>query len=125
MGRHFSFALKLVAKVLILTMLNLGATMAAYACPFESPASIDQMMEGMPCHEMDQDKPVHCAIHLGHGELALHHLEAPPALTPPSIIYIAPAIVVTDHSFETSLESSDEIGRDNTPPYLRTQRMRV
>lgn len=125
MGRHSSFVLRLVATVLILTMLNLGVTMAAYACPIEAPTPVDKMMEGMPCHDMDHDKPVHCATHLGHDELALHSLEVPPALTPPSIIHIAPAVMVDDLPLETPFDSLGDIGPDNMPPYLRTQRMRV
>lgn len=124
-GRSFTFILKLVSKVLILTMLNLGVTMATYACPIELPAPVNHAMEEMPCAEIDYDKPVHCAIHLGHDELALQHLHVPLVLTLPTMIHIIPLAAVTDTVSPSSLDWLTLMDADNTPAYMRTQRMRI
>jgi hypothetical protein len=99
--------------------------MAAYACPIEVSGSMDNMMEAMPCHEIDHDKPVHCATHLGHDELALQHLDVPLALTLPTVIYIIPVSGVIDVSSRIRPEVRHLAGTDSTPPYLRTCRMRI
>ena len=105
-----------------MTVLTSGIAMAAYVCPeLAKPA----MMEGMPCAEMDKEKPVHCAEYQAGDDLALEYLGATPTLTPPTISFAMPAIVLVVPPVVTTFwpEVPSESGND--PPYLRTQRLRI
>ena len=109
-----------------MTVLTSGIAMAAYVCPESAPAQVQEIaMEGMPCAEMDKEKPVHCAESQSGAQLALEHLAVAPALAPvfaSSVIPApAPAIPVV-----LALVRGDvplETGAD--PPYLRTLRLRI
>ncbi|MFC7518839.1 hypothetical protein ACFQUU_27910 [Herbaspirillum sp. GCM10030257] len=99
--------------------------MAAYVCPELAKPAMSGMMEGMPCADMDKEKPVHCVEFQSGADLALEHLAAPPVLTPVVVSFIQPASVSVTSTIPLSRwnESSPETGVD--PPYLRTLRLRI
>lgn len=99
--------------------------MAAYVCPELAKPAMLKMMEGMPCAEMDKEKPVHCAEAVSGDQLALEHLAAAPTLTPPSISFVIPAIAPVIPPFRTTFWSEQVLDPGNDPPYLRTQRLRI
>lgn len=111
--------------MLVMTVLTSGIAMAAYACPEPTKAPMPEMMGGMPCAEMDKEKPVHCAEYQAGDELALEHLAAAPTLSPPAISFVIPVIAPVVPPVVTSFRSDvlSEPGAD--PPYLRTQRLRI
>lgn len=125
MRDFFSSFCRLIASILIVTVLTSGIAMAAYVCPELAKPAMPEMMEGMPCAEMDQEKPVHCAEFQASNELALEHLAAAPTLTPPTIIFSMPAMMPVVPQFLTVFwpEVPSDPGSD--PPYLRTQRLRI
>lgn len=99
--------------------------MAMYICPEVSLPGAAEMMEGMPCSEMDKQKPVHCAQFQSGDEIVLEH-SAPTAtlvpLTLSSVILVLPRVTPPVVSFGW-LEAPSESSQD--PPYLRTQRLRI
>jgi hypothetical protein len=100
--------------------------MAAYVCPQLAPALVQEMaMDGMPCAEMDKEKPVHCAEFQSGAQLALDHLAAAPALTPVVSSFAIPApMPAIPPRLPSSLGAIPlETGAD--PPYLRTLRLRI
>lgn len=99
--------------------------MAAYVCPELAKPAMSGMMEGMPCTDMDKEKPVHCAEFQSAADLALEHLSAPPALGPIVVSFIQPASVPVIPAVPLSRwnEFSPDTGVD--PPYLRTLRLRI
>ncbi len=99
--------------------------MAVYSCPTLVKASMPEMMEGMPCAEMDKEKPVHCAEFQAGEELALEHLAAAPTLTSPTISSVMPAVAPVVPPVLSSFWSDVSSEPANDPPYLRTQRLRI
>lgn len=100
--------------------------MAAYVCPELASAPVQEVaMEGMPCAEMDKEKPVHCAEFQSGAQLALEHLAAAPALAPvfASFIIPAPASAIPVVLAPVQGDVPVETGAD--PPYLRTLRLRI
>ena len=116
-----------MACFLVVTVVTSGMAMAAYACPQVAKTPVQEMAMGdMPCAEMDQEKPVHCAEQQsGAMQLALEHLAAAPTLTPLVSAFVipvlAPVVPTTLISFRSDVPS--ELGAE--PPYLRTQRLRI
>jgi hypothetical protein len=125
MRRVFSSFGRLIATVLLMTFLTSGIAMAAYVCPELAKPAMTEMMEGMPCAEMDKEKPVHCAKAVSGDQLALEHLAAAPTLAPPTISFVIPAISPVIPPFHTSFWSEVVLDPGNGPPYLRTQRLRI
>lgn len=100
--------------------------MAAYACPKIVPTPMQEVMDGMPCAEMDKEKPVHCAEFQAGDKVALEHLAAAPILTQPTISSVMPAIApVAPSLFTSSFRVAVPPDPGNDPPYLRTQRLRI
>lgn len=99
--------------------------MAAYVCPELAKPAMPEMMEGMPCAEMDKEKPVHCAEAVSGDQLALEHLAATPTLAPSTISFVIPAISPVIPPSRTSFWSELVLDPGNGPPYLRTQRLRI
>lgn len=124
MRNFFSSFCRLIASFLLMAVLTSGIAMAAYVCPeLANPAP--EMMEGMPCAEMDLEKPVQCAKAQAGEDLALEQLASVLSLTPSAVTFVmpapspvVPAVVVAFH-----FESRPDPGRD--PPYLRTLRLRI
>jgi len=126
MNKSISSFFRLVACILAMTVLTSGIAMAAYVCPELAKSMPDMMMEeGMPCSEMDQEKPVQCAEYQSGADLALEHLATAPSLTPATISFVIPVIAPVVPSVITAFrpEVPSELGAD--PPYLRTQRLRI
>jgi hypothetical protein len=125
--RHFiSSFCRLIACILVMTVLTSGIAMAAYVCPELSKAApMSEMMEGMPCAEMDKEKPVHCAEYQAGDKLALEHLAAAPALTPPTISFVIPVLAPVVPPVVTSFWPDAPSDPGTSPPYLRTQRLRI
>ena len=82
-------------------------------------------MQGMPCAEMDKEKPVQCAVLHSGADLALEHLAAAPALTPVVFASIHPAPPLA--GIKPSLVAWSGVVHDAVadPPYLRTLRLRI
>lgn len=99
--------------------------MAAYVCPQLAAPVVTDMMEDMPCAEMDQEKPVHCAKHQTGDEVALEHLAAAPTLTPPIIAFAIPVIKPVVPDFLSSVWLDVPVATGTSPPYLHTQRLRI
>lgn len=109
-----------------MTVVTSGVAMAAYACPeLTKPVAMPEMMEGMPCAEMDKEKPVHCAEHQAGDKLALEHLAAAPSLTPPTISFVMPVIAPVVPPAVTSSWPDVPLELAADPPYLQTQRLRI
>jgi hypothetical protein len=124
--RHFvSSFFRLIACILAVTVLTSGIAMAAYVCPELTKPAMPEMMEGMPCAEMDEENPVQCAKAQAGDELALEQLAAPPALTLSKISFVMPVMTPVVPLFLTVFwpDSPPDPGSD--PPYLRTQRLRI
>lgn len=128
MPKYLSSIFRLIAAILSMTVFSSAMAMAAYVCPElgnSPPMDMMDMMEGKPCADMDRDKPVHCAEYQSGGELALEHLSAPPALTPPTIFLVIPAIAPVVPLFLMAFRPNAPLDPGSDPPYLRTQRLRI
>jgi hypothetical protein len=125
MRNFFSSFFRLIASVLIMTVLTSGIAMAAYVCPELAKPAMPEMTEGMPCAEMDKERPVHCAEFQAGDDLALEHLAAAPTLTPPTIFFAMPAITPVVPPFLTAFWPESPLDPGSDPPYLRTQRLRI
>ncbi|MFC7516661.1 hypothetical protein ACFQUU_16755 [Herbaspirillum sp. GCM10030257] len=125
MRHFFSSFCRLIAGVLLMTVFTSGIAMATYVCPELAQPAMTGMTEGMPCADMDKEKPVHCAEFQARDDLALEHLAAPLAVTPPTILLVMPAMAPAIPPFLTVFwpDSPSDPGSD--PPYLRTQRLRI
>ena len=124
MRRSLASIYRFVAYVLMITVMTSGIAMAAYACPQLAPAS-ETKMAGMPCAEMDEQRPVHCAVLHSGADLALEHLIAAPGLTPvlfASVRPIPPVPSVNLFLFDWTGIVYDAVA---DPPYLRTLRLRI
>jgi len=121
----FSFFCRLIASFLVMTVLTSGIAMAAYVCPELAPAKEKIVMDGMPCADMDKEKPVHCAAFQSGAQLALEHLAAAPALAPVFTSFIIPASAPASLVVPAPVQGTipRETGAD--PPYLRTRRLRI
>jgi hypothetical protein len=120
-----SFFRRLIASFLAMTVLTSAIAMAAYVCPELAPAEETVVMEGMPCAEMDKDKPVHCAAFQSGAQLALEHLAAAPALAPVFTAFIMPASAPASPVALAPLQHMVLRPTGADPPYLRTQRLRI
>ncbi|RJF91633.1 hypothetical protein [Noviherbaspirillum saxi] len=125
MHKFFSSIFLFVARALLVTIFSSGIAMAAYVCPELVKPPMTEMMEGMPCADMDKEKPVHCAEFQAGDELALEHLASIPSLTPPTILFAMPAVTPVVPLFLTAFWSDFPLAPVSDPPYLRTQRLRI
>lgn len=120
-----SFFRRLIASFLAMTVLTSVIAMAMYVCPELAPADATVVMDGMPCAEMDQDKPVHCAAFQSGAQLALEHLAAPAALAPVVTSFIIPVPPPASPVALAPLQDMVPRLTGADPPYLRTQRLRI
>jgi hypothetical protein len=126
MRYSFSSFCRQIACFLVMSVLTSGIAMAAYVCPQLAPAPVQEMaMDGMPCAEMDREKPVHCAEFQSGAQLALDHLAAAPALTPVVISFVIPAPMPAIPPLLASSLAAIPLGTGADPPYLRTLRLRI
>jgi hypothetical protein len=130
MRRLFPSFCRLIASILVMTVLTSGMAMAAYVCPQLAPAPVEEMVmematDAVPCSEMDKVKPVHCAEFQSGAQLALEHFATTPALTPVFAAFVipSPAPVVPVVLSAVQDDVSHKAGAD--PPYLRTLRLRI
>lgn len=124
MRRSFSSFCRLLACLLVMTVMTSGIAMASYVCPGLASAPAMAMPADTPCAQMDSEKPVHCAEQQSGVELALEHLAAPPALAPLTTAFVMPALAPPALSFAPWWpDFPPQAGTD--PPYLRTQRLRI
>ncbi|MBA5636487.1 hypothetical protein H3H37_05405 [Duganella sp. LX20W] len=126
MRRSFPSLFRLIACLLIMTIMNSGMAMALYVCPQQTvePAQA-RAMAGMPCAGMDMDKPIQCAEYQSAAKVAHDHAGNAPDLVPVSIAFIIPAAtpVVPPQLALAWTDTVTPAGTD--PPYLRTQRLRI
>lgn len=117
---------RLILFILVMTIMNSVMAMASYVCPQLSSATISkQMMEGMPCAGMDVEKPVHCAEFTAGAKASLEHLNAVPALAPPSFATLFRVLLLSP-SPPVSLNWSQDVSEPtDDPPYRRTLRIRI
>lgn len=108
----------------MMTIMTSSIAMAAYACPRLAPAP-ELEMKGMPCAEMDQEKPVQCAVLHSGADLALEHLAAAPALTPVVFGSIRPAPPLAGIKLSLFAWRGIVDAAVADPPYLRTLRLRI
>ena len=108
-----------------MTILTSGIAMAAYVCPELSKPPMAEMMEGMPCAEMDTEKPVHCAEFQAGEEFALEQLAAAPSVAPPVAIFAMPAPAPAALPAHSAFRFDTPPAPGSDPPYLRTLRLRI
>ncbi|RJG05409.1 hypothetical protein D3870_04670 [Noviherbaspirillum cavernae] len=125
MRHFFSSFCRLIACLLVMTVLTSRIAMAAYACPQLVQAPMQEMMEGMPCAGMDAEKPVQCSEYQAGEKPTLKHLAGAPDLPPVTISFVmpAPAPVVPADLVSSWPDAHVETGAD--PPFLRTRRLRI
>lgn len=100
--------------------------MAAYACPEPVLGPVQEVaMKGMPCVDMDQLKPVHCAEFQAGAQFALEHLSTAPLLTPISTSFIIPALTPAIPVILAPVKSEARLDTGTDPPYLQTLRIRI
>lgn len=100
--------------------------MAAYVCPELASAPVQEVaMEGIPCAEMDKEKPVHCAEFQSGVQLALEHLAAAPALAPVFASSIIPALAPAVPVVLAAVQGDVPLETGADPPYLQTLRLRI
>lgn len=99
--------------------------MAAYFCPKILQPPMPEMMADAPCAGIDDPKPVHCAEHQAGEKQALEYLATAPTLTPIVASFIIPVIASVIPSILASPWTDIPLESAATPPYLRTQRLRI
>ncbi|MDB5937052.1 MAG: hypothetical protein JWQ01_4396 [Massilia sp.] len=125
MRRALPSLFRFVACFLVISIMTSGFAMAAYVCPQLARAPAMTMDEGVACAEMDEEKPVHCAVFRSGSDLALEHVAVAPALAPvvAAFIWPAAAVVVPAVPADAWYQTLPSGGAD--PPYSRTQRLRI
>lgn len=100
--------------------------MAAYLCPQDAGAPEVELMQGMPCAEMDKENPVQCGKHQAGADIALEQISVAPTIAPFSAATVQPVIepsfnlpILPPYWVDAVLEPSID------PPYLRTHRLRI
>jgi hypothetical protein len=124
MRQSFSSFVRLLAGLLVLSVLSYGMAMAAYACPQLAPAAA-MVMDGAPCAEMDKQEPVLCAEHQSGLQLALEHLPAAPPLGPMTVTSVRPAPLPAAPPVPAAARGAAPPEPGTDPPYLRTRRLRI
>ena len=126
MRRAFPSLFRLIASLLLMTLMSSGMAMAAYVCP-QLTTSLAQvrLMAGMPCTDMDKENPAQCAEHKSGAKSASDHLNAPPALAPISIAFVIPAPALIVPSKVKAVLTDMVVLHGTDPPYLQTQRLRI
>lgn len=126
MRRFFASFLKQVTGFLLLAFFASGVAMAAYLCPQDSSAPEVELMQGMPCAELDKEKPVQCGKHQAGNDIALEQISVAATIAPFSVSAVQPVIEPSSNSpilpsywVDAVLEPSID------PPYLRTLRLRI
>lgn len=130
MRHSFSSFFRLIASILVMTVLTSGMAMAAYVCPQLAPAPVEEMVmemakDAVPCAEMDKVKPVHCAQFQSGAQLALEHLAVAPALTPVFAAFVIPAPAPAVPVVLAAVQGDIPLDAGADPPYLRTLRLRI
>lgn len=126
MHRFFLSFRRLIAFFLVMALLTSGGSMASYLCPdvaVQSP-TMSEMMEDIPCAEMDKEKPVHCAEFKAGDKPALEFASVP-TLTSPTIFSVMPAIPPVALAAPSTFWQDARSAPEHDPPYLRTQRLRI
>lgn len=124
MRRSFPSLFRCVALLLVLTVFNTGMAMAAYLCPDLTTKLMEARMDGVPCADMDIDKPVHCAEFSADTKASLDHHHAPPSLVPLAHAALVRILLpLPPTALPPPAAAIPEPGAD--PPYLRTLRIRV
>jgi hypothetical protein len=130
MRQAFSSFCRLIASILVMTVLTSGMAMAAYVCPQLASVPVEEMVmematDAVPCAEMDKVKPVHCGEFQSGAQLALEHLAAPPALTPVFAAFVIPASLPAIPVVVAAAQRNSLLETGTDPPYLRTLRLRI
>jgi hypothetical protein len=126
MRRAFPSLFRLIACLLVMTVMNTGMAMAMYVCPqlTAQPAQA-RAMAGMPCAGMDKEKPIQCAEYQSGAKVAHDYANAAPDLAPISIAFIIPAVTPAMPLQLASAWTDLVPPAGSDPPYLRTQRLRI
>jgi hypothetical protein len=126
MQRNLPSYFRFIAFFLVMTIVNSGMAMASYVCPQLATATATvQMMEGMPCAGMDVEKPVHCAEFTAGAKASLEHLNAVPALAPPSFATLFRVLLLSPPPLASVSWTRDATEPTDDPPYRRTLRIRI
>lgn len=126
MQRNLPSYFRFIAFFLVMTIMSSGMAMASYVCPQLATATATlQMMEGMPCAGMDVEQPVHCAEFTAGAKASLEHLNAVPALVPPSFATLFRVLLLSPPPLAFVSWTRDVSGPTDDPPYRRTLRIRI
>lgn len=126
MQRNLPSYFRFIAFFLVMTIMNSGMAMASYVCPqLISTTTNMQMMEGMPCAGMDVEKPVHRAEFTAGAKASLEHLNAVPALAPPSFATLFRVLLLSPPPAASMSWAPDVSEPTDDPPYRRTLRIRI
>jgi hypothetical protein len=126
MIRSLSSFCRLMAYLLILTVMSSSVASAAYLCPNDIDAQMPVAMTPLEnCAGMDVEKPALCATQLSGVQLALEHLAVEPALAPITVSTIAPVFLPRAVSVPLNFGSTVLLQLSSGSPYLRTQRLRI
>lgn len=103
-----------------------GIAMAAYICPEFGPTPVHEIAaEGIPCADMDREKPVHCVESQAGAKPALEHLAAAPLLTSVVASTVMPAPAPAIPLVLGARQGTLPLQPGTDPPYLQTLRLRI
>lgn len=126
MSTSFTSLFRLIAALLVMTVLSSGITMAGYICPqLTNIAGQQQMMSGMPCAGMDKENPVQCAQYQSGAQLALEHMSETPSFVPSTVLVVIPEYWPITHVVPVPIHADISVDQGADPPYLRTLRLRI
>lgn len=118
---------RLIAAFLTIAMLTSSIAMAAYSCP-KVAAELGTMTDmAMASHTagMDDRMPVHCAERQAGDKQALEHSGSAPGPALPAVVtvqLISPALLP---AWKALPVAAPVVLPVHSPPFLRTQRLRI
>lgn len=116
---------RVVAWLLLSTVMMSHAAMAFYVCPELKAPPKAHMMDGMPCAEMDPEQPAHCATEHAGSDLAMHSIASDVPLKSKGIVHIVSFTSPVLHYTSGPPMRGARFALGSDPPYLVTQRLRV
>ena len=126
MRRSLPSFFRLIAYLLVLTVMSSSVAIASYICPRNASALTPVAMLPMEnCIGVDVEKPALCATLQLNAQLALENTSVQPALAPITVSTIAPVSPAHAALLFPNLEPAASFQLGSAPPYLRTQRLRI
>lgn len=125
MNRLIRAISKWIAGIVLGTLMASQMAMAMYVCPEIVKPPVVHMMDGVPCHEMDPELPVHCAAEHLDVDLFMHQLDLDLTIKTKGSVYLAVARPPSIVNALSPVHSTNRLLSGNDPPYLATLRLRV